>query len=41
VIETYPARHGWVPTDTPAYDPICAERHWKTLFDLFDKTLKV
>jgi len=40
VIETYPARHGWVPTDTPAHDPAAAERHWKTLFDLFARTLE-
>ena len=40
VIETYPARHGWVPSDTPVHDPAQAERHWKTLLDLFDKTLR-
>lgn len=40
VVETYPARHGWVPTDTSAHDPAAAERHWKTLIDLFDRTLK-
>lgn len=34
-IETYPARHGWVPTDTPAHDPVQAERHWQTLLELF------
>lgn len=38
-IETYPARHGWVPNDTPVHDPAQAERHWKTLFALFDPTL--
>jgi carboxymethylenebutenolidase len=41
VVETYPARHGWVPTDTPVHDPACAERHWKALIQLFDETLKV
>ncbi|HVO31673.1 MAG TPA: dienelactone hydrolase family protein [bacterium] len=40
VVETYPARHGWVPTDTPVHDAAAAERHWKTLIDLFDRTLR-
>jgi carboxymethylenebutenolidase len=40
VVETYPAIHGWVPTDTPVHDPVCAERHWKTLLDLFAAKLK-
>jgi len=40
VIETYPARHGWVPSDTPVHDPAQAERHWTTLLDLFEKTLR-
>jgi carboxymethylenebutenolidase len=39
-IETYPARHGWVPTDTPAHDPPSAERHWQTLVDLLRQTFK-
>jgi carboxymethylenebutenolidase len=39
-IETYPARHGFVPSDTPAYDPAAAERHWETLLALFDATLR-
>jgi carboxymethylenebutenolidase len=40
-IETYEgARHGWVPADTPTYNPDASERHWKTLFALFDATLK-
>ncbi|MGH7625904.1 MAG: dienelactone hydrolase family protein [Gemmatimonadaceae bacterium] len=38
-IETYNARHGWVPSDTPVHDPVEAERHWRTLFDLFGDTL--
>jgi carboxymethylenebutenolidase len=38
-IETYPARHGWVPTDTPVHDPAAAERHWQTLLDLLARTL--
>jgi carboxymethylenebutenolidase len=39
-IETYNARHGFVPSDMPAHDPIATERHWQTLFELFDATLK-
>ena len=38
-IETYSARHGWVPSDTPVHDPVAAERHWETLFDLFSRSL--
>ena len=40
IIETYPAKHGWVPSDTPVHDPACAERHWQTLLGLFDRTLR-
>lgn len=39
VIETYNARHGWVPSDTPAHDEAAAERHWQTLFRLFKDRL--
>jgi carboxymethylenebutenolidase len=39
VIETYNARHGWVPSDTPVHDPVAAEKHWRTLFELLDGTL--
>jgi carboxymethylenebutenolidase len=39
-VETYNARHGWVPSDTPVHDPVAAERHWQTLFDLFAGTLR-
>ncbi|HEU6451367.1 MAG TPA: dienelactone hydrolase family protein [Gemmatimonadaceae bacterium] len=38
-IETYDARHGWVPADTPMHDPLEAERHWETLLELFGGTL--
>ena len=38
-IETYPARHGWVPRDTPAHDPAQANRHWHALFQLLGSTL--
>ncbi|MCA9678986.1 MAG: alpha/beta fold hydrolase, partial [Myxococcales bacterium] len=27
-IEVYPARHGWVPSDTPAHDAAATARHW-------------
>ncbi len=39
-IETYPAKHGWVFHDTPVYDPVAAERHWRSLLALFDSTLR-
>lgn len=39
-IETYPAKHGWVPSDTPVHDKAQAERHFETLFALFDSVLK-
>jgi len=39
-IETYPARHGWVPRDTPVHDAAAAERHWQTLFALLDGALR-
>jgi len=39
-IETYPAKHGFVFRDTPAYDPAASERHWSTLIALLDATLK-
>lgn len=39
-VETYPARHGWVLSDTPVYDEVAAERHWTELVALFDATLK-
>ena len=39
VIETYPARHGWVPSDTPVHDAAQAERHWQTLLALFRATI--
>jgi carboxymethylenebutenolidase len=38
-VETYNAHHGWVPSDTPAHDVVETERHWRTLLDLFGKTL--
>ncbi len=38
-IETYPAKHGWVFRDTPAYDQAASERHWETLLALLDAKL--
>jgi carboxymethylenebutenolidase len=40
VIETYPAKHGWVLRDTPVYDAASAERHDQTLRALLDAKLK-
>lgn len=39
-VETYPARHGWVPRDMPAHDPAEAEHHWRTLIPLLYRALK-
>jgi carboxymethylenebutenolidase len=40
VIETYPAKHGWVFRDTPVYDAAASERHWQSMLALFEATLK-
>jgi carboxymethylenebutenolidase len=40
LIETYPAKHGFVLSDTPSYDPVAAERHWQTLPGLMNATLR-
>jgi carboxymethylenebutenolidase len=38
--ETYRgALHGWMVPDFPVYDPAAAERGWKSMLALFDKTL--
>jgi carboxymethylenebutenolidase len=34
VIETYPARHGWVLSDFPVHDAAAADRHFETLIAL-------
>jgi carboxymethylenebutenolidase len=39
VVETYPARHGWVLRDTPVHDGACTERHWKMLIALLEAEL--
>lgn len=38
VIE-YPAKHGWVPIDSPIHDAAQAERHFDALKELFAATL--
>jgi carboxymethylenebutenolidase len=37
-IETYNARHGWVPSDTPVHDEAATQKHWRTTFELFAET---
>ena len=39
VVETYPAKHGWVLSDAPSYDAACCERHWRELRALYADTL--
>ena len=39
-LETYNARHGFVPRDTPVHDKTAAARHWQTLLALFEQTLR-
>ena len=39
-VETYPARHGWVPRDTAAHDEAETEHHWRALTTLLDAALK-
>jgi carboxymethylenebutenolidase len=39
VLETYPALHSWVPSDTPVHDAAATERHWQTMLALFERTL--
>jgi carboxymethylenebutenolidase len=36
-IEVYPADHGWCVPDSPAYDPVEADRAWARMLDLFGK----
>lgn len=35
-LETYPARHGFVLRDTPAFDQVAQDRHWQTLTGLLE-----
>ena len=37
LIESYPAKHGFVLRDTSSYDPGAAERHWETLLALLGR----
>ena len=37
--ETYPAAHGWMKPDFPVYDEPAAERGWREMLALFDRTL--
>jgi carboxymethylenebutenolidase len=39
-LETYNAKHGFVPRDTPVHDPVAAARHWQSLLALFEQTLR-
>jgi carboxymethylenebutenolidase len=39
-IETYPAKHGFVLRDTATYDAGAAERHWVSLLELLETTLR-
>lgn len=34
-VEVYPADHGWCVPDSPAYDPIQADRAWQRMMALF------
>ena len=40
LLETYPARHGWVPSDMPVHDPAATARHWQTLLALLADELR-
>lgn len=39
-IEVYDALHGWVPSDTPVHDVAATQKHYVTLFALFESTLQ-
>jgi len=39
-VETYPAKHGWVPTDSVVYDREQSDRHYVSLLALFEQTLR-
>lgn len=38
--KTYPAAHGWMKPDFPAYDEAAAEQGWREMIAFFDETLK-
>jgi len=39
-LELYPAKHGWVPDDTPVHDTAATARHDATLLALFNDALR-
>jgi carboxymethylenebutenolidase len=39
LMETYPAKHGWVLSDTPVHDVAATERHYQTMVALFQAKL--
>jgi len=39
IVETYPAKHGWVFSDGPVFDAAAYERHWRELLALLRQTL--
>jgi carboxymethylenebutenolidase len=39
LMETYPAKHGWVLRDTPVHDVAATERHYQTMVALFQAKL--
>jgi carboxymethylenebutenolidase len=39
-LEVYPAKHGWVPSDTPVHDEAATEKHWQTLDSLLASALR-
>jgi carboxymethylenebutenolidase len=39
IVETYPARHGWVLADSPVHDEAATARHWATLLALLEGSL--
>ena len=38
--ETCPAAHGWMMPDFPVYDAQAAERGWRAMLALFERTLR-
>jgi carboxymethylenebutenolidase len=38
LVETYPAKHGWVFRDTLTYDPAASELHWESLVRLLGES---
>ena len=38
--ETYPAAHGWMVPDFPSHDATAADRGWREMLALFERTLQ-